>query len=147
MKTKSIKQTTQFKAPPHQVYEMLMDSKKHGQFTGGKAKISRKVGGKFSVYDDYAEGKNLALVPDKKIVQSWRASDWPEGHYSKVTFALSNNKAGTKLTFTQTGVPSEFFADIKQGWIDFYWNPLKELLGSPRANLSRVPRGSRGARN
>jgi activator of HSP90 ATPase len=129
MKTKNIKQTAQFKAAQHEVYEMLMDSKQHGQFTGGKAKISRKVGGKFSVFDNYAEGKNLALIPDKKIVQSWRASDWPETHYSKVTFALSKNKSGTKLTFTQIGVPAEFYSDIKQGWIDFYWKPLKELLG------------------
>lgn len=128
MVTRTIKQSVTIKTSPHVVYEALMDSKKHAAFTGGKATISRKVGGKFSVFDEYAEGENLELVPDKKIVQSWRASDWPEGQYSKVTFALEGVAGGTKLTFTQTGVPEEFSADVSQGWRDYYWAPLKETL-------------------
>jgi activator of HSP90 ATPase len=130
VKVKTIKQTTTLKAAPHAVYEVLVDSKKHAQLTGGTAKISRKVGGKFTVYDGYATGKHLELVPDKKIVQTWRADDWPEGVYSKCTFEMTPTKTGTKLTFTQTGVPAEFYKDIKQGWIDFYWKPMKEMLES-----------------
>lgn len=129
IKTKSIRQNTQFKAAPHDVYEALMDSRKHGKFTGGKARISRKVGGKFSVYDGYASGVNLKLVPDREITQTWRADDWPEGYFSRVSFKLTSNRAGTKLVFVQTGVPVEQYADIKQGWIDFYWKPMKEWLG------------------
>lgn len=128
MKTKDIKQVVLFSSSPHEVYEALMDSKKHAKFTGGKAKISRRVGGAFSVYDDYAEGKNLELVPDKKIVQSWHASDWPEGVYSEVTFKLEPKGKGTKMTFIQKGIPAEMYADIKQGWIDFYWTPMKSML-------------------
>ncbi len=129
METKNIKQTVTFKASPHDVYDMLMDSKKHSKFTGGVASISQKVGGKISAYDGYIEGKNLELEPDKKIVQSWRGSDWPEGYYSKTTFKLEKTETGTKLTFTQEAVPSEFYEDIKQGWIDWYWEPMKKLLG------------------
>lgn len=75
METRKISQSVTLKASPHDVYEALMDSKKHAKFTGGKASISREVGGKFSAFNGYAEGINLQLVPDKKIVQSWRASD------------------------------------------------------------------------
>jgi len=107
METKTVKQTVTFKASPHDVYEALMDSKKHAQFTGDKASISRKVGGKFSVFDGYSEGTNLELIPDNKIVQTWRASDWTEGHYSKVTFSFKEVEGGTRLNFTQTGVPKE----------------------------------------
>ena len=88
MAKNTIKQSVTIKAKPHDVYEALMDAKKHAKFTGGKAVISREVGGKFNVFDGYAEGVNLELVPDKKIVQSWRADDWPKGHYSKATFDL-----------------------------------------------------------
>jgi activator of HSP90 ATPase len=115
METKTIKQTVAIKAGAHDVYEALMDSKKHAGFTGGEAVVSRKVGGKFTAYDGYAEGVNLELVPDKKIVQSWRASDWPEGHYSRATFAFQATAGGTKLTFTQTDVPEEFAADVSRG--------------------------------
>ena len=128
MKTKTIRQSVTLKASPHDVYEALMDSRKHSQLTGGKASISREVGGKFSAFDGYCEGTNLQLVPDKKIVQSWRASDWPEGHYSKVTFSLKEVEDGTHLTFTQTGVPEEQYEDISQGWRDYYWAPMKKML-------------------
>jgi activator of HSP90 ATPase len=128
METKTIKRSVPIKASPHDVYEALMDAKKHAEFTGGKAIISRKVGGKFSAFDGYAEGVNLELVPDKKIVQSWRAEDWPEGHYSKVTFAFKATTSGTQLTFTQTGLPEESADDVAQGWKDYYWAPMKEML-------------------
>lgn len=128
METKVIKQTVDFTASPHEVYEALMDSAKHARFTGAAARISRKVGGSFTTYDGYSGGKNLELIPDEKIVQSWRASDWPEGHYSETTFELKKTKTGTKLVFVQTGVPEKFYTDIAQGWIDFYWTPMKEML-------------------
>jgi activator of HSP90 ATPase len=88
MNTKTIRQSVTFRAMPHEVYEVIMNSKKHSELTGSQARIDNKVGGKFSIYDGDIEGVNLELVPDQKIVQSWRYSDWPEGHYSTVTFAL-----------------------------------------------------------
>jgi activator of HSP90 ATPase len=128
MGTKTVRQSVTIKASADDVYEALMDSKKHAKFTGDKASISRKVGGKFSAFDGYAEGTNLELVPDKKIVQSWRASDWPEGHYSKATFSFKEVAGSTRLTFTQTGVPEEQYEDISQGWRDYYWAPMKQML-------------------
>jgi activator of HSP90 ATPase len=128
METKTIRQSVTIKASPHDVYEALMDSKQHAEFTGGRAAISRKVGGKFTAFDGYARGVNLELVPDKKIVQTWRAEDWPEGHYSKATFTFTKVEGGTKLTFTQTGVPEDQYASISQGWRDYYWAPMKEML-------------------
>jgi activator of HSP90 ATPase len=128
METKTIRQSVTIKASPHDVYEALMDSKKHAGFTGGKATISRKVGGKFTAYDGYAAGVNLELIPDKKIVQTWRAEDWPEGHYSKAAFTFTRVSGGTKLTLTQTDVPEDQYDSIAQGWRDYYWGPMKQML-------------------
>ena len=128
MRTKSIHQSITFKASPHEVYETLIDSKKHSEFTNSEVSISRQTGGNFSVYSGEIEGVNLELVPDQKIVQSWRYSDWPEGHYSKVVFSLGQIPSGTRLTFTQTGVPEVFYDDIRQGWHDYYWKPMKDFL-------------------
>jgi activator of HSP90 ATPase len=128
MKTKTISQTVTFKASPHEVYEILMDSKKHSELTMSKAQISKKVGDKFSIYEGDIEGVNLELVPGRKIVQSWRYSDWPEGHYSQATFLFEEIKGKTRLTFIQTGVSEEHYDDIAQGWHDYYWEPMKELL-------------------
>ena len=128
--SKMIKQSVTFNATPHEVYEALMDSKKHSKFTGKKARISRKVGGKFTAYDGYIDGINLKLVEDKKIVQSWRGDemDWPQDHFSTVTFEFKKVKQGTRLSFTHKDVPDKKRDSINQGWKDYYWTPLKEFL-------------------
>jgi len=120
-----IRQSATLHAAPHAVYEALMDSRQHARFTGSPARMSRKVGGAISAFGDYISGTNLELVPDKKIVQAWHASEWPEGHMSRVTYRLTPVKGGTRLDFTHSGVPEQFFDDIKQGWIDNYWQPLR----------------------
>jgi activator of HSP90 ATPase len=123
---KTIKQKVVIKGKtPHEVYEMLMDSKKHAAFTGEPAKISKQVGGKFTAYGDFIEGTNVELIQDKKIVQNWRGSDWAEGIYSKATFKLKAVKAGTELSFEQVGVPNEQYEGIKKGWYDFYWDKME----------------------
>ena len=48
--SKLIRQSVTFKASPHEVYEALMDSRKHAKFTHGGAKISRKVGGEIMAF-------------------------------------------------------------------------------------------------
>ena len=129
MGIKNIRQSVTFRVKPHEIYEVLMDANKHSRLTGSEVQIDRNVGSEFSVYGGDIQGINLDLVPDQKIVQSWRYSDWPEGHYSKATFSLKEVSGSTRLTFTQAGVPEEFYDDIKQGWHDYYWGPLKEMLG------------------
>ena len=126
--SKPIQQTVTFHATPHEIYELLMDSKKHSAFTGGKAEISRKVGGKYSAYDGYISGKNVELIPDKKIVQTWKASDWTMFQNSTITFILLPIHEGTRLNFTHADIPSGREAEYEQGWIDNYWEPMKKYL-------------------
>ena len=128
MKTKTIRQSVLFKASPHEVYEALMDSRKHAGFTGERAEISREAGGRISAYDGYIEGTNLELLPDTKIVQRWRSSEWPDGHYSTVTFELKRTTGGTRLSFTQSGVPEEDYEAKKEGWVESYWEKMKKSL-------------------
>ena len=131
MATRTIKQTAVIKgATPADVYGTLMSSTKHGALSGQPAKVSTRVGGKWSVGHDL-EGKHLKLTKDKRIVQTWRANGWPKGAYSKATFALSKAAGGTKITFTQTGVPSEAYKEISAGWRAYYWAPLRKQF-APR---------------
>ncbi|MBI2984881.1 MAG: SRPBCC domain-containing protein [Candidatus Kerfeldbacteria bacterium] len=131
IKTVTIKQGAMMPGTPHEVFELWMDSTKHAAFTGGEAKISRQVGGSFTVFDGWATGKNVKLVPDTTIVQTWRADDWPAGHFSTITVSLIKAPNGTKFLFTQTDVPASKAKDIAQGWRDYYWAPLKAALAKP----------------
>ena len=89
---KTIKQKVKFKANPHVIYELLMDSKKHSAFTDDKALISRKVNEKVSAYSWWVEGENIKLKENAEIVQKWRGADWPKGVYSTATFKLKITK-------------------------------------------------------
>ena len=125
----TIRQTVQFDATPHAVFEALMDSKKHSAFTGSKASMSRKVGGKISAWDGYIEGKNLRIEKDKVIVQSWRTTEFKASDPdSQVMFHFSKKGKGTRLMFVHSKVPDALAEDFRQGWIDNYWVPLKAYL-------------------
>jgi len=132
MKTKTIKQVVAFKASPHELYEMIMDSRQHAKFSGSAAKMSRKTGAAFTAYGGWIQGKNLKLIPDRLIVQEWRGKDWPKGHYSKAMFLFTKTKTGTKLTFGQTKVPMELYAHINKGWKSQYWDKMKATLGKKK---------------
>ena len=131
LKTKKFSQTLKIKARPAEVYEALMDSAKHTELTGAKAVISPEEGGAFEAYDGYITGKNVELVKFEKIVQEWRGDEekWPKEHYSKVTFSLKPIQGGTEITFSHEAIPESAFENIKQGWEDFYWKPLKKKFG------------------
>ncbi|MFH1107482.1 MAG: SRPBCC family protein [Candidatus Micrarchaeota archaeon] len=130
IKTATIRQNVKFKAGPHEVYEALMDSEKHSEFTGSQARISREVGGKISAWGGSINGTNLELVKDRKVVQSWycETDGWPQGHYSRLEITLKPVKGGTTLTMVNSGVPADATAAIAQGWKDYYWQPMKEMI-------------------
>lgn len=125
---KTISQEVILSASPKEVYDAFMDEKKHAELTGAEAKIDKNVGGKFEVWDGYATGKNIELIDSKKIVQSWRASDWPEGIISEITIELVPENGKTKLIFNQKNIPDDFADEVEQGWKDFYWQPLQEYF-------------------
>ena len=129
METRSIRQSVVIDASAREVYEALMDAEKHTAFTGERARIDAIVGGTFTCYGGYISGVNVELEPGKRIVQAWRSKDWPDGHYSIVTFAFAGaGKGRTRLSFTQIGVPASDLKDKTQGWNDHYWRPLKAKL-------------------
>jgi activator of HSP90 ATPase len=128
MKTKTLHQTVKFKAAPKQVYEMLMDSRKHRSLSGMPAKISRRVGGKFTAWGTHISGFNLALSSGRKIVQAWRATGWWPDHYSIAIFDIKKVPGGSRLEFTQIGVPPNRYSGHYRGWIEAYWTPMKEIF-------------------
>jgi activator of HSP90 ATPase len=130
---KTIRQVVTFAASPHEVYEALMDSERHTAFSGEKATISRQVGGVIEAGSGYISGVNLELIPDRKIVQAWRGSDFPEGVMSRATFSLKAVGGVTRLTFTHSGVPNELVDSIKDGWVEYYWQPLAAWLTTQAA--------------
>jgi activator of HSP90 ATPase len=128
--TVTIKQKVLFPVKPLQVYNALIDETQHMAFTGAKATCDPKVGGKFTAWNRYITGTNLKLEKGKRIVQEWKTSEWPAGYMpSTVEFSFKEKNNGTELTMIHSNVPKQQAASYREGWIDFYWKPLKEYFG------------------
>ena len=125
----TIHQEVGIAASPAAIYKILTDAADFARMTGGRAaSISSEAGGAFSLFDGHITGRHVELAPGKRIVQAWRARDWPEGHYSIVRFELTPDGAATKLTFDQSGHPEEHTGHLASGWVKMYWEPMKALL-------------------
>lgn len=125
-----IHQEIDFAASPNRIYEALMDSAQHAAFTAnGAAQISRDAGGAFTCHGGIISGRNIELVPDKRIVQAWRVANWDEGVYSIVRIDLKEQEGGTRLVLDHAGFPDGQAEHLGPGWHERYWDPLRTYLG------------------
>ena len=129
MTARTIHQEVKFAAAPKKVYDALLDAKQFAQFTGAPATIEAKVGGAINAFGGMIVGSNVELVPGQRIVQAWRAGNWPEGHYSIVTFVLAPDGKGTRLTLEHAGAPDGSEEMLEGGWHKMYWEPLAKFVG------------------
>jgi activator of HSP90 ATPase len=125
----SIHQEIDLKGSPQRVYEALLDSKQFSAFTGAPAEIHREAGGTFSCFGGVIVGRNVELVPSRRIVQAWRSGGWPDGFYSIVKFELTQQGSGTRLVMDHWGFPDGRREHLAAGWKEHYWEPLAKYLG------------------
>lgn len=117
-------------ATPVQIYNAWLDSVGHTDITGGAATASTELGGAFDAWDGYIHGSNLALDPGKRIVQSWRTTQFEASEEdSQIEVVLEEVDGGTKLTLRHTNLPPHG-TRCEQGWKDHYFNPMKEYFSS-----------------
>ena len=116
-------------ATPAEIYKAWLSTKGHTLMTGSPARVSGKVGGKFTAWDGYILGQTLALEADQRIVQAWRTSEFsddaPDSH---LEVSLEKTKGGTKVRITHTNIPVGQANSYKQGWKDFYFKPMKKYF-------------------
>lgn len=126
----SIHQEVVFNASQRRIYEVLTDAKQFSKVTGGAlTEIDHKAGGAFSCFGGMITGRHIELVPNQRIVQAWRVSNWPAGVYSIVKFELEESGHSTNLVLDHTGFPEGADEHLAPGWKTNYWEPLAKFLG------------------
>jgi len=126
----SITLKQQFPVSAKKLYCAWLNSEEHAEMTGGEAECSDVVGGSFSVWDGYITGKNLSLVADLEIVQTWRSTEFKNSAAnSKLVVTFKDNEDGCELTLIQTKIP-DGQPDYEQGWEDHYFAPMQEYFGN-----------------
>lgn len=121
-------QEVEIKASPQRVHEALLDFQQFGTLTGLPAEINRQEGGAFSLFGGRIVGRNVELVPNRRIVQAWRPASWDLGVCSLVKFELKEQGSHTKVILDHTGFPEGSSRHLDAGWYLRYWEPLKKFL-------------------
>ncbi|PWU23031.1 MAG: hypothetical protein C5B48_09335 [Candidatus Rokuibacteriota bacterium] len=136
----TIRQEIAFSAPPGVLFGIYMASKAHAAATGAKASISRRVGGKFMAHAGHIRGRNLAIVRDRLIVQTWRGSNWKKDELDSIlVLRFSKAGAGGHLSMVHVNVPDAHAKSINSGWHQYYWKPWKAYLKTRALQASRRP--------
>jgi uncharacterized protein YndB with AHSA1/START domain len=134
-------------ARPERIYTAWLSSEEHSAFTGDKATVEPFVGGAHSSFDGYAIGRNVELLPGRRIVQTWRAEDFPLGSPdSRVEVTLEETVGGTMVTILHTEIPSGQGSSYRDGWLKYYLEPLKGYFVATSPRTNGVPKHAPKAR-
>jgi len=150
----SIRLTAIIPASPERVYTAWLDSKEHTEFTGGGATIEARVGGQHTAWDGYIWGRQVELIPGRKIVQTWRTSEFPQDAKDSRLELLFERRgasgAETTLTLIHTEIPVGQGAQYKDGWGEHYFEPMRAYFrdvgaAAPRPAPKVAPKPAKNA--
>ncbi|KAJ6864568.1 hypothetical protein NC651_035198 [Populus alba x Populus x berolinensis] len=134
---KSINLTEKFSCRAKDLFEILMDENRWKGFTQSNARISKEVGGEFSIFDGSVTGRNVELQEGKLIVQQWRFGNWPDGIVSKVRITFDEPEPRvTVVKVMHTDIPEEdrygnatVVENTERGWRDLILNKIRAVFG------------------
>src|SRR5271163_2938873 len=112
-----IEQSVVLPSSAAKLYAAYLDSREHSRFTGAPAKVSGKV------------GRNLLLVPNRMIVQAWRATHWPRTDADSILILrFSEAAGGARIDLVHVNVPEHDHKGVTKGWSSYYWVPWRAYL-------------------
>jgi activator of HSP90 ATPase len=120
---------TVISASPEVVYDTWLDTDGHTAMTGSPADVSASLGAEFCAWDGYIQGRNLMLERGKRIVQSWRTSNFEETEEdSQIEVLFEPAPEGTRLTLRHTQLPPHG-TRYETGWVTHYFEPMQKYFG------------------
>jgi activator of HSP90 ATPase len=76
---KTVSMTVEFVCSAADLYDTLLKPERAQVWTRAPAVIAPTVGCEYSLFGGNVVGKIVELVPNKKIVKTWRLKSWPAG--------------------------------------------------------------------
>lgn len=138
----AIHQQVTIKAAAARIYDTLSNAAQFQKFSllstdvppamlaAHPAQLSAEPGSAFSLFGGIIEGRQIELVPAKRVVQAWRVNNWDAGLYSVARFELNDSAGATTITFEHTGFPKGAGAHLAAGWKSHYWDGLTKFFQS-----------------
>lgn len=123
---KNIHQTYVIKAPVYKVQEALTNAELINKWNAGPAKFDISEGGAFSLWGGDIYGTNTKVVTNELLEQDWYSGDAEQCYM--VSFRLNEANGNTTVILEHNNVPNQEAKDFAEGWRDFYFDPIKQLL-------------------
>jgi len=122
---KDFKKYYEINTSPDILYSALTNAATIQLWSGAIAVMEPVEGTEFSLWEDSIVGKNITLVPGKKIVQEWYFGEQPEP--SIVTILLHEMKNGTSVELRHSNIPDDDYENITTGWTENYFGSLMDF--------------------
>jgi uncharacterized protein YndB with AHSA1/START domain len=137
MKKEALRVSTTIPAAPTTLYLAWLSAEQHGAMTSSTAKIDSQVGGKFQACNGYISGKIVVLDLGRRIIMSWRTTDFPrDAADSRVEIHFEALGGSTRLTILHTEIPEGQGEKYRVAWNDNYFVPMRthfsKYLPDPR---------------
>jgi activator of HSP90 ATPase len=127
--TDPIRQSVKLPASPQSLFKTFLDAKLHTAMTGMPAKTSSKVGAEWNAFGGAISGRNLLIVKDRLIVQSWRSTHFGKSDADSILIlAFSGSAKSGRIDLVHVNVAARDHKGVREGWPKYYWKPWKEYL-------------------
>lgn len=121
-----------FNTTAEQLYLTLLEKNRIGAWTRSLPDFQGDVlakGSKFNLFGGNVQGEIVDLVPNAKIVQSWRLNDWKTGHYANLTIELHQGDGETTMDVLFKGIPIGEEDAVQANFEDYYIRSIKITFG------------------
>lgn len=129
--THAIRLRRTFPVPPDRVYRTLTNSVEIRRWSGQHGVVSRQLGGRFAMFDEWVTGEVLAYEPPLQFAHTWRPAEWAAAVPSSVVrWRLTPSARGTRVELVHTGLPNAREQEShRKGWLLYYFEPLARYFG------------------
>jgi activator of HSP90 ATPase len=123
---KTFKKTFRINAEPSDIYSALTNPKTIELWSGYPAEMSTVPGSEFSLWEGDITGRNIEFIENRKVVQEWYFGE--QTVKSVVTISIEPEGDHSSVTIEHTNIPDEEFADISEGWREYYIDAIRALF-------------------
>lgn len=121
-----------FNTTAEQLYITLLDDARISAWTRSLAVIESfppSEGSEFKFFGGSVTGTLLKLVPNERIVQLWRLSNWKAGHHAELDIQFVQGAGETKMMVKFTGIPIGEEERVRGNFEDYYVRSIKVTFG------------------
>ncbi|KAG7191892.1 uncharacterized protein KQ657_002681 [Scheffersomyces spartinae] len=115
-----------------QLYLTLLDGNRIAAWSRSAPKIELfppSEGSEFQIFGGSILGKLIKLVPNQRIVQTWRLDDWKAGHYSTLDIELIQGSSDSKMVVKWSGIPIGEEERVRNNFEEYYVKSIKLTFG------------------